>query len=108
MDWGQPLVPCKLLGLGIGLGFVRCTSDVLKTIIWRGDQPRAVKFVVLSSTINPFPSAATQSAALKKASEWKRWKMGAKNSIHFVRFQFSEFHFHFFKTKYKPEWSAAQ
>jgi hypothetical protein len=44
--------PCEVLG--IGSGFVRCASDVLKTTICRGDKPRAVLPVVQCPTINPF------------------------------------------------------
>ena len=86
---GLGTAPCEVLG--IGSGFVRCTSDVLKTIIGCGNEPRAVKFMVLLITINPFSECADKAVYSKKASSGNAGKWGQRIPLNFVRFQFSEF-----------------
>ena len=48
---GLGTAPCEVLGGGSG--FERCAPIVLKTIDERGDQPRAVLFVVQYPITNP-------------------------------------------------------
>ena len=89
--------------LGIGQGFVCCTSAILKTICERGDQQRAVKFMVLFPTTNLLTECADCVGGSLEKRRVETQAMGSKNSTQLHAVSVFDFNFHCYKTKHtKP------